>query len=191
MFMTMMGIKNFSILLLWALNPNHPEAGSQITLTHHTHTYTLWSKSSATSQVHMPVLSPVCYSWHLNPRMSPPKKTTKFPSTRSIARVLLQMSALDSSKRRGLEEPSVLLPRGAFKQPPEVEGRIFKLVTQDHGSPKNPLGGVFFHCPLRWKEVDFFWAMSFNQGKLQGFCFGSKFVKPNFEVHWQILKALL
>jgi len=36
----------------------------------------------------------------------------------------------------GLEEPSVLLPRGALKQPPEVEERIFRLVTQEVPEPR-------------------------------------------------------
>ena len=82
--------------------------------------------------------------------MSHRKATSQLHSTSSLQKCR-RFAFFELQKCQGLEEPSVLLPRGAFKHPPEVEGRIFKLVTQDYGSPnkpQNPIGGgCFFVAP--------------------------------------------
>ena len=62
------------------------------------------------------------------------------------------------TERPGLEEPSVLLPRGALKQPPEVEERIFRLITQEVPQPRATVIPRSFEAgPGSWIDGDGTW----------------------------------
>ncbi|CAK9070905.1 Uncharacterized protein SCF082_LOCUS35175 [Durusdinium trenchii] len=72
----------------------------------------------------------------VRPNLLPVISQDKVTIDKAMLPALYQPFRTEREHPYGLEDPSVLLPRGALKQPPPDEGRIFRLVTQEVPEPR-------------------------------------------------------